>query len=622
MNTLAEHIMNDSWASFIRLLIKGKKHGMMMLNSIDIGLQVYPIVEENGQTRLKKYSKLTEEQKLQDDFDVQATNIILHGLPPDVKLKLAKSLYTTNYDQLYAYLNQHERHAQEGEDLIDCINKALAFTYVVASRNKGIGTNSRGTNAAGQPHVVKCYKYQGEGHMVRQCTYPKRPRNFVWFKEKLLLVKAQEADVISEVPYSDSYPNDMINHDVQEMSYFEQTHIVDFPYNEINNDSNIIPYSQYLQETQNTCSQDTNSSAPNDLLVLSLFEQMTDHVANLDKENQTNKMVNESLTAELERYKELVAIFEQRQNEIDTLKETLSNNVKEKEYLSTTLNVFKTESKEKESKEPDLSYLHAFGALCYPTNNSEDLGKLKSKVDIGIFVGYAPEKKAFQIYNKRTRMITETIHVDFDELTTMASKQFSSGPGPKLLTLRTISSRLVQNIPSLTSALEPVVSTGTPSSTLIHQDAPSTTFSTHMNMVVDQMDVKIAFFNGILREEVYVSQLDGFVDPENSNHVYKLNKAIYRFKQALRAWHDLLLSIQHYSSEEKAKTYYLNFLSLKSLSFPKPLNVIMIRCGAELFLEAEELLLPLAGAEEGSAPVSFSSGGRGVLQTKDASGES
>ncbi|GJW09549.1 hypothetical protein Tco_1575376 [Tanacetum coccineum] len=141
MTTLAEHIivvgaencppmleksMYDSWASRICVFIKGKKNSRMMLDSI------------------KKWST--------DDCDVQATNIILHSLPPDVyalvnhqeaakdiwdrvkmlmkgtelsyqececrfkfvtDVKLAKSLYTTNYDQLYAYLSQHERHAQE-----------------------------------------------------------------------------------------------------------------------------------------------------------------------------------------------------------------------------------------------------------------------------------------------------------------------------------------------------------------------------------------------------------------------------------------------------------------------------------------------------------------------------
>ncbi|GJR90213.1 retrovirus-related pol polyprotein from transposon TNT 1-94 [Tanacetum coccineum] len=67
-------------------------------------------------------------------------------------------------------------------------------------------------------------------------------------------------------------------------------------------------------------------------------------------------------------------------------------------------------------------------------------------------------------------------------------------------------------------------------------------FAAHMNMIVYQMDVKTAFLNGILREEVYVSQPDGFVDPDNPNHVYRLKKALYGLKQAPRAWYDLLSS--------------------------------------------------------------------------------
>ncbi|GJR36816.1 retrovirus-related pol polyprotein from transposon TNT 1-94 [Tanacetum coccineum] len=67
-------------------------------------------------------------------------------------------------------------------------------------------------------------------------------------------------------------------------------------------------------------------------------------------------------------------------------------------------------------------------------------------------------------------------------------------------------------------------------------------FAAHINMVVYQMDVKTAFLNGILCEEVYVSQPDGFVDPQNPNHVYKLKKAVYGLKQAPRAWYDLLSS--------------------------------------------------------------------------------
>ncbi|GJT03417.1 hypothetical protein Tco_0824586 [Tanacetum coccineum] len=122
------------------------------------------------------------------------------------------------------------------------------------------------------------------------------------------------SDVLSEVSHSETYQNDMANQSVQAMPCFEQTPVVDYLDNEITSDSNIILYSQYLLETQQAGVQDTNSSVQQDSMILFVVEQMTDHVANLDKENQTNKMVNESLSTELERYKERVVIFEQRIN--------------------------------------------------------------------------------------------------------------------------------------------------------------------------------------------------------------------------------------------------------------------------------------------------------------------
>ncbi|GJW75281.1 integrase, catalytic region, zinc finger, CCHC-type containing protein [Tanacetum coccineum] len=98
-----------------------------------------------------------------------------------------------------------------------------------------------------------------------------------------------------------------------------------------------------------------------------------------------------------------------------------------------------------QDKKPDLSFFDVFGALCYPTNDNDNQGKLDVKADIGIFVGYAPTKKAFRIYYKRTRKIIETIHMKFDELTVMASKQFSSGPGLHSITPATSSLGLIPN---------------------------------------------------------------------------------------------------------------------------------------------------------------------------------
>ncbi|GJV88756.1 retrovirus-related pol polyprotein from transposon TNT 1-94 [Tanacetum coccineum] len=95
-----------------------------------------------------------------------------------------------------------------------------------------------------------------------------------------------------------------------------------------------------------------------------------------------------------------------------------------------------------QDKKSDLLFFHVFGSLCYPTNDHEDLGKFDVKADIGIFVGYAPAKKAFRIYNRRTQIITKTIHVTFDELTSMGSEKISSGPRLQGMTLATSSTGL------------------------------------------------------------------------------------------------------------------------------------------------------------------------------------
>nr|GEY38915.1 retrovirus-related Pol polyprotein from transposon TNT 1-94 [Tanacetum cinerariifolium] len=359
------------------------------------------------------------------------------------------------------------------------------------------------------------------------------------------------------------------------------------------------------------------------------------------------------------------------------------------------------------NKLPDLSFLYVFGARCYPTNDNENLGKLKPKANTGIFIGYTSTKKAFWIYNRRTRRIVETIHVDFDELTAMAYEQSSSGPALNEMTPETIiqadltgsasSTTVDQDAPSLIAHMGndplfgvPILEiTSAPSSSMVspyqivqpdhpipqhirkrtkdhlldniigqlsrpiftrlqlHEQAlfcyydafltsvePKTykealtqscwikamheelneferlevwelvprsdkvmvftlkwiykvkldklggilknkahlvaqgyrqeegidfeesfalvarleairiflAYTAHKNMVVYQMDVKIAFLNGNLREEVYVSQPDGFVDQDNPNHVYKLKKALYGLKQAPRAWYDMLSS--------------------------------------------------------------------------------
>ncbi|GJS25286.1 retrovirus-related pol polyprotein from transposon TNT 1-94 [Tanacetum coccineum] len=154
-----------------------------------------------------------------------------------------------------------------------------------------------------------------------------------------------------------------------------------------------------------------------------------------------------------------------------------------------------------------------FGALCYPTNDSEDLGKFQAKADIEIFVGYAHSRKGYRIYNKRTRRLMETIHVTFDEMhQTMAPVRISSGPEPIMMTLGQLNPGLAPSpvpattyipptnkdleilfqpmfdeyfdqstdsepVPTATVVNALIVSTNTSVSTTIAQDAPSTSHS-------------------------------------------------------------------------------------------------------------------------------------------------
>ncbi|GJS46025.1 retrovirus-related pol polyprotein from transposon TNT 1-94 [Tanacetum coccineum] len=279
---------------------------------------------------------------------------------------------------------------KQGDDPIDAINKMMSFlSTVVTSRFPFTNNQLRRMegNNSGQQRIVKCFNCQGEGHMARQCPKPKRKRDATWFRDKVLLVEAQGngkvlnkeelefladpgvaeakvvlmanlssygSDVLSKAPHSENTHTNMLNQSVQEMSYSEQTHFVNYLENEITSDSNIIPYSRYLLETQNAAIQDTNSSAQQDAMILFMFEQLSNQVSNCNKVNKDNLIANESLSAELDRYKEQKsAQFADFEKEINYLKQTLSEQLKEKELLTKTFNVFKNESKEKEAKNID-----------------------------------------------------------------------------------------------------------------------------------------------------------------------------------------------------------------------------------------------------------------------------
>ncbi|GJX05375.1 retrovirus-related pol polyprotein from transposon TNT 1-94 [Tanacetum coccineum] len=244
------------------------------------------------------------------------------------------------------------------DDPIACLNKAMDFLMALASSRvtvqyvqgregqnysgtgyKSNATSLGGNNASGQAMIVKCYNCQGEVHMARQCTQPKRRRNAAWYKDKVMLAEAQETRNFL---------------DEEQLAFLADPG---------------IPDSQAVQTIiPNNAAFETED--------LDTYDSDCNDISNAKAEKANKEQNNESVTAELERYKERVKTFEQRLNidlssrekmidsqmddmikeklalkeQVDSLEQNLSKQIKEKECLLQTFTVFKSESKEKEDK--------------------------------------------------------------------------------------------------------------------------------------------------------------------------------------------------------------------------------------------------------------------------------
>nr|GEV64527.1 copia protein [Tanacetum cinerariifolium] len=159
-------------------------------------------------------------------------------------------------------------------------------------------------------------------------------------------------------------------------------------------------------------------------------------------------------------------------------------------------------------RKPNISFLHVFGALCYPKNDREDIGKLGAKGDIGFFIGLKPG------------------------LQSMTSGQISLG-----LDLTYAPSTITTQQPSEGYRQEEGIDFEESFAPVARMEAIRIflTYAAHKSLTVFQMDVKTAFLHGSLKEDVYVCQHEGFIDADHPSHVYKLKKALYGLKQAPRA---------------------------------------------------------------------------------------
>nr|GEX11012.1 integrase, catalytic region, zinc finger, CCHC-type, peptidase aspartic, catalytic [Tanacetum cinerariifolium] len=233
-------------------------------------------------------------------------------------------------------------------------------------------------------------------------------------------------------------------------------------------------------------------------------------------------------------------------------------------------------------RKPDISFLHVFGALCYPKNDHEDIGKLGTNDDIGFFIRYSTDSCAYRVYNRQTKKIMETMNVSFDELLVMAFEQrrLDLTYAPSTITMQqptkgeldllfeAMYDDYIGGQPSATASTVPPAqepqNKHDEEQTLIKNKsrlvvrgyrqeegidfeesfAPVArmeairkflAYAAHKSFTVFQMYVKTAFLHGSLKEDVHVCQPEGFIDGDHPSHVYKLKKALYGLKQAPKA---------------------------------------------------------------------------------------
>ncbi|GJW08374.1 retrovirus-related pol polyprotein from transposon TNT 1-94 [Tanacetum coccineum] len=274
-------------------------------------------------------------------------------------------------------------------------------TSLAAGTTRTYTPGASGINSGKQRTVIS-YNCKGEGHMYKQCTKPKRKRDDSWFKDKVLLVQAQASGKIlheeelafladlgilegqaTQTVFTHNAAYDLDEYDsdcdklntakvalMANLSYYGSDALAEV-HNHDNINNNMLNQAVQAITSSEQLNVVTHSETEiNNALILSVIEQLKTQVVNCTKINLDNKGVNDTLTTELERYKEQVKVLKDGQNidlrsndtisnscaqsvEIDLLKQTLSEHLKEKESLMQTVTLLKNDFKKEESRNID-----------------------------------------------------------------------------------------------------------------------------------------------------------------------------------------------------------------------------------------------------------------------------
>nr|GEY07731.1 hypothetical protein [Tanacetum cinerariifolium] len=319
---MLEKDMYDSWKSRMELYMLNRQHGLMILKSVKQGPLLWPSVEVEGVTRLKKYSELSVAEAIQADCDVKATNIILFSLLLNdmnmynmkleqfqVNTKFLNTLpsewskFVTNVKLIeYALIAYKPSEFlspeaglvvsvfQKGDDPIDAINHMMSFlTSVVASRYPATNNQLRTSSNPRQQATINNERVTIQpiqGRQNNMLTGLSRP----FTSDPGTAESSSNQTVITSNAAYQADDLDAYDSDCDEL-----------------NSAKVSLMANLSHYGSDTLAENSTLPSLQDDLILSVIEQLKTQVVNCTKVNQDNKQVNKLLTAELERLQKLVS---------------------------------------------------------------------------------------------------------------------------------------------------------------------------------------------------------------------------------------------------------------------------------------------------------------------------
>nr|GEY01257.1 retrovirus-related Pol polyprotein from transposon TNT 1-94 [Tanacetum cinerariifolium] len=158
---MLENDMYDSWKSRMELYMINRQHGRMILESVEYGPLLWPLIEENEVTRLKKYSELSATEAIQADCDVKATNIILQGLPPEVRFMHERNsdlLALVATHQMTQSLYQTHQHPYQHTQFQPQVSSFQSFQYGSPYQSSQYGSHTRSSTPLSITYLLNDFK--------------------------------------------------------------------------------------------------------------------------------------------------------------------------------------------------------------------------------------------------------------------------------------------------------------------------------------------------------------------------------------------------------------------------------------------------------------------------------